>query len=60
MFESEEEALPPEPGTVSDPTLGFSDLDAGSPDPEPPVDDQELGDEEMAVGDGDDLEDEED
>lgn len=59
MFDTELDEMPPEPGTVEDICLGLTDLEAGSPESEPPVDDQELGDDEMLIGDGDDLEDEE-
>lgn len=59
MFNPERDELPPEPGTVEDTCLGLTDDEVGNPSPEPPEDDQELGDSEMLTGDGDDLEDEE-
>lgn len=49
----------PEPGDVHDTTLGLTDEQAGHPSPEPPDNDQELGDAEELEGDPDDIDEEE-
>lgn len=50
----------PEPGEVSDTSLGLTDEEAGNPSPEPPADDVELGEAELGEDLGSDLAEEDD